>query len=167
MGGIKLEIKETGYLGDGIYLWKTMILETDEELPSKKELESLNVNLVLKKFEGVDLNLVHYTSEDNYEGIVEKGILLPDLNDENNNLDLGIGIYCIEEGNLDAELNIEKYLENYEEDYVSKFTFNFTGEYLECIYGEEHEGYILLAKNVPAKDIIEHDSEAVQDLLWY
>lgn len=144
-----MEINKTGrYITESDGLFKHMVISEKElnNLMIEKSLDEIakeyNVNFISIKKKG-SIDFKHYTLSE-YEGsIYDNGLI---CNNGNYIPDLGKGIYVIDKNNVDAEDNVLDYLvEMY--DYDEKFIVvegEYNGEYIECIYGYGHEGYIVL-----------------------
>ena len=120
---------------------------------------------------------IHVTDIKNYDSILQYGLKIPN----NNNIpNLGKGIYCIrnmnhkdyiskEEFGFDGHLHLSDWVLDLngsydwdEEEYAFKMDTtmicvveieNYNGLYDECIYGEDHTGYIVLHEDVPPTKI--------------
>ena len=97
------------------------------------------------------INFIHYSDVDNEEDIKRLGLINVDSDWVP---DLGLGIYVIEEKDIDALDNLMDYFgEKDDEEELLKVTGTYTGPYEECIYGEGHEGYILIPHDVKPDNI--------------
>lgn len=95
-----------------------------------------------------EISFIHTSSVENKESIEKDGLL--DLTYDFI-MDLGQGIYVVEEYDREGMENLDKYLENeYDILYVCG-TYN--GPFKKCIYGVDHEGYVVLEKDVPKENI--------------
>lgn len=100
--------------------------------------------------------LRHMTSVKNITSIQQKGLILPDKNIIGN---LGHAIYAIREGNIfdDGYDNLREWLSNYYYEEIENETpvevaeviIEYSGDYLECIYGNDTVGFLTIKENIP------------------
>lgn len=90
------------------------------------------------------INLLHFTPKSNVESIMTRGFEHQDWVG-----DLGQGIYCIRQGHAQSLHNVTRYFMSFEEEqegYINSlcaFRMYYDGNYIECISGYLHEGYIV------------------------
>lgn len=122
------------------------IYAENEELPAFSVMEELeskcDVDFFCKEENG-NLKFIHVADIGKSSFIYTNGLkitsgYIPDL---------GEGIYCIEDSdtNINALDNLKAYFECYNQDSpFLEVRGTYTGKYIKCIYGNSHEGYIVL-----------------------
>lgn len=165
----------------------TCLRLTEQEF--KKIKESMSINQYAKEndisfvtIEKVStrtnpLNFIHITSYENIENIEEKGLVIPQTKWIS---DLGKGIYVVEDNDVDGLINLQDYIselysqeltddyeedDDYEETYLAIIKGSYVGKYYYCVYGYQHEGYILLEDSVESKNIIVEFSQTVKEFV--
>lgn len=127
------------------YLFKHLILEKDEYVRYKDVLPELaseiEVDFISIKKNGC-IDYVHLTNIFNKIEIENRGLIAPLSGFVG---DLGYGIYVVDPRNYVAINNLKDYIMNEREDNILLVFGNHCGDYLECVYGKGHEGYI----NIP------------------
>lgn len=145
-----MEIIETGYdLSENVSPeFKIMIIDDGEY--SYNYLEQLayenDVDMVCVDREGT-IAFTHFTEKEFVDSIRATGL---EINKEYIG-DLGQGIYVVQETNWDAYNNAKDNVLN-----PVEVTGIYNGPYRECIYGEDHVGYIML-KTDRVKEVNIHD----------
>ena len=114
-----------------------------------------DITFITIKREG-EINFVHYSNPNNEDSIKKIGLINMDSEWI---MDLGQGTYVIAEDNYIAEDNLLTYLSEKDNvDELLKVTGVYNGPYEECVYGVEHEGYILILHDIKPEDL---DTEVV------
>jgi hypothetical protein len=143
---LRCRVKGTGG-DDGLYIFRHLVLTEEEsrilghDLPDIADF--LKVNFISVQRSG-SVSFQHITDDDNLSFILDNGLM---VRDDGFVSDLGRGIYGILLGNTSAEDHLRTYIgEEYEsdDDEILIFSGFYTGPYLECIYGEQHVGYLVL-----------------------
>lgn len=131
---------------------------------TKEELNFIernyNLNDFAKKYNIDFISLIcngeicfeHYSNVNNKENIKEKGLII-----QKNDFisDLSNGIYVIQSSDFIGKDNLNNYFKNckLEDKEILKVTGIYNGPYKICIYGLNHENYIVIPKNIKPKDI--------------
>jgi len=150
------KIEQTGGKHDD-HMFKHMILteeQYEEILKSGTELikiaEESQVDFISVR-KNNKITFKHISAVENESSINKSGL---SFHDDEFIYDLGKGIYVIEESDEQALDNLKTYVaEGFEDDEILLVTGWYTGEYTKCVYGFQHEGYIVLSKNVDDGDI--------------
>jgi len=162
-------IEQTAGMGTS-FIFKHLIITVDEMeclLASGLSIEKFatenNIDFIsLKKFGKVEV--LHITSTLNKQSIHEKGLLCNRTVGWIN--DLGIGLYGVDKDNETGLENLRTYVEgHFDDDDMLIVEADYTGEYIQCIYGYGHEGYIVLKVSIPAQDVTDIISSNVDDFL--
>lgn len=86
----------------------------------------------------------HIVSYDTYDYIEKNGFQI----NQEFVMDLGDGVYCFDLSSDDSVSNMMTYLDNSdlfeEDDEAMILKLSYTGKVTRCIYGENHEGYLVL-----------------------
>lgn len=150
------------------FLFHHLVL-SDEKEYSKEELEELarthEVDFISKEEDG-SFTFLHVTSPEYLDSIQEHG-LKP--SDDGYVGDLGYGVYVVDEGDTDALENLMDYLEaalEDDEDEILLIQGSYTGRYTRCIYGDGHEGYIVI-KSTVSEEMIEDWSVKNLEDVWF
>ena len=159
-------IQSTGGDEEG-YLFKHLTL-TEEEYEKTVRTRSLEeiakeqqVDFISVRKEG-RVRFLHVSNEYNYDSIDKNGL---QSNADGFIGDLGIGIYVVDESNKIALDNLKTYVMDESNDLVLVDGYYY-GPYTECVYGEQHEGYIVLLTNsIPEHQILTLEVESVDDFL--
>lgn len=113
-------------------------------LDLKKIGKVLKVDFISKQTTG-KLNFLHVAGINSVDYIKSVGIKQRNSSWVPN---LGWGIYCIEPKNKQACLNLREYISNlydWTRDEICLVYGTFSGSYIECLYGEYHERFIVLS----------------------
>lgn len=121
-----------------------------------------NIDFVSEEVDGKDIEFMHLSSVHKEHSIRKNGLLEKYCSDE---ADLGFGIYAIE-SNCDKGLdNLKTFFEDYSDDNVLVIKGKYDSFYTKCIYGEGHEGYIVLTEDIdPSK--LSFEIMKVDDFLY-
>lgn len=146
---------------------------------SEKEFEEINngigidsfamendIDLISVKYNG-PISFMHFTDIENEESIDEKGLI---IQEDKFIMDMGRGIYCIEEDDETGFDNLYDYFDGCEKDgsdKVLKIIGSYNGEYLRCEYGDGHEHYILLKENIPSSKLILEEVSFEEEFGFY
>lgn len=103
-----------------------------------------NIDLISLICEG-KIDFIHYTYVSNEKSILEKGLL---IGNSEYFCDLGFGIYAIEKNDNVGKDNLNVYFEGFQDDEALEVSGSYEGVYSKCIYGEEHENYIVIPKPI-------------------
>lgn len=159
-------IQDTGGDGEG-YLFKHLTLTEGEyeKIISTRSLKEIakeqQVDFISVIKEG-RVRFLHVSNEYNYDSIDKNGL---QANADGFTGDLGIGIYVIDESNKTALDNLKTYVMDESNDLLLVDGYYY-GPYTECVYGEQHEGYIvLLANSIPEHQVLTLEVESVDDFL--
>lgn len=133
---------------------------------------------------------IHISSIENYDSIFSLGLKIPNnINIPN----LGKGIYAVrnlsnncvdlkEEFAYDGHINLrdwvldlfdthswdeEEYLENLNNTKICLVEFEYTGYYDECIYGDDHVGFIVIREDIPPESITINKISLSEYLAYY
>lgn len=156
MEDILRKIKVTsGNSIDG-YKHKTLVL-TEEEYEYIQDYIGLEIFALENDIDFINviyndtIEFIHYSNKNNEDSIKNNGLI---IQDSNIIMDLGIGIYVVEKNDEIAIDNLSCYIEelNLEND-ILKITGVYSGEYEKCVYGSEHEGYIVILDDIPPNNI--------------
>lgn len=112
-----------------------------------------------------EISFLHVASIHSFD-FIDKNGLKPLIDDFV--LDLGQGLYVIsKEINYDVAIeNLLNYVaEEIEDEKLLVIKGKYNGKFTECVFGEGHEGYIVLKSSVPREDI-EIIEMSVDDFLW-
>lgn len=147
------------------FFFQHLVLPLDSNA-SHDELEKLasihQVDFISKVEEGT-ISFVHVSRPEHLLSIQNYGLLASEYVG-----DLGAGIYLIEEDDSVATENLMDYLESLckegETLLIVKGTYH--GTYTRCLYGEGHEGYVVVKETV-LSDCISEWSEKKQDDIWF
>ena len=156
-----------GRKGSNDYLFKVWELpgnlkeETIEEIIEQSKKYNVDFILETKKEE---LEFLHVSYIHLQESIEEKGLIIQTQDDWIS--DLGTGLYVVEDGNEEALDNLKNYVEHHEDDELLLVRGSYQGEYLECIHGDEHVGYICIKENIKKEDV-ECEVYEVEDFLCF
>ena len=170
--GAKYIINPTGGYKDD-YMFNHMILSIEQYnaiLADNPDIikfaDANNVHFISVKKNG-SIEFLHVTSPANDELIEQSGLK---INEDEYVMDLGKGIYAIldtKDVTYKGMDNLKTYIaEGYADNEILIVQGYYTGEYLECMYGYQHEGYIVLLNNVPSKDIWNIRTETIDDFLF-
>lgn len=150
------------------FLFQHMVLSEKEEY-EKEELKELakthNVDFISKEEEG-SFTFLHVTSPEHLESIREHG-LKP--SEDGYVGDLGYGVYVIDEDDTEAIENLLDYLEAALEDDEEEILLiqgSYTGAFTRCIYGDGHEGYIVIKSTVSDEMIEDWSVKNLEDV-WF
>lgn len=138
---------KTGYkLGEESPEYTCSIYNSIEDLPAFSDMEALESKGEVDYFcieKTGHIKFIHLAGLESLSFIKANGLIpmsdyIPDL---------GVGIYCIEdsETNIDALDNLKGLHDCYEP--TSRYLEvrgEYNGKYIECIYGNSHEGFIVL-----------------------
>lgn len=156
-------IVNTGGPLDISFAFKMMMIDDEKEF-SLEEVKLMNVDFVCVKRTG-PINFIHVSDVENRLSIDETGLK---ISKRDWIPDLGKGIYCVKEEDDEGLNNLKDYIsENEDSDYIIVVNGNYNGDYLECIYGVGHKGYIVLLNDVPVENISGIENVSVSDFLWY
>jgi len=163
------KIEETGEDFEGKFMYKHMILTTEQYqdiLNNNIRIDELAVNIqvdFISVLRNDKINFMHTTSPSNKEFILNNGLKIK----YDEFFDLGLGIYAIKKDSLQGLENLKTFVaEGYEDEEILIITGYYTGSYTECIYGSNHEGYIVLFDNVDSKNITNFNIMLVDDFLF-
>lgn len=125
-----------------------------EDIPDELEnfLFDNDINFISVRKYGI-FKFIHFTEKCNVENILKNGFKNNYQYDRIN--DLGQGLYVIDSNNWDSIDNLNQYIEDFfgissdsePEDYHQEIALilgDYKGVYEECIYGDDHIGYIVL-----------------------
>lgn len=150
--------------------WIHLILTKEQYEALEKDFDFKVFGDILISVEEVGLvNFIHCFYVENLDSIKKQGLLVAYSSKDPDYIpDMGYGIY-VEEGDNAYEISdelagflINRYDgEDAEVGYVEGM---FTGKYLRCIYGYEHEGYIVLKEDVTLDMINNISSEYISAL---
>lgn len=153
---LKKRIVKTGDIGGNDFLFH-MIVISEEEMDN---LSSADLSILAKKHD-IDficvkktgcINYMHYTASENLQSIEENG-----LKNSGTCKDLGAGIYVVRESDIGALINVQDYFAealSYEDDSIVCVSGRYNGDYIECVHGFQHTGYIvLLTDHISPKEI--------------
>lgn len=150
------------------FLFHHLVLSDKKEY-EKEELKELakthDVDFISKEEEG-SFTFLHVTSPEHLDSIREHG-LKP--SEDGYVGDLGYGVYLIDEDDTEAIENLLDYLEaslEDDEEEVLLIQGSYTGAFTRCIYGEGHEGYIVI-KEIIIADCIEDWAVKNLDDVWF
>lgn len=136
-----MNIERTGDIGNA-YLFKTLTVNQQEynniNVDLKLFAEQNEVDFICLEKEG-EIKFIHLTDSDAIDFIEENGLVKTD-----NIADLGIGIYVVEVNNIDAVDNLKTFIVDSEDKEITIAEGYYNGKYTECIYGYQHEGYIII-----------------------
>lgn len=147
-------VEKSGDIGNNEFFFEHIILETYEEsLLEDLVAKNKNNNLLISVKKNDTIDFIHVSLLENKNAIETTGIIA-----SNNIGDLGQGVYAVYKSGLEAIIgmeNLKDYVsEQYDnENFVIVVTGTYTGEYLECIHGKNHEGYLVLKENVLVENI--------------
>lgn len=132
---------------------------------SEEEFENIDYNFGIEKFAAQhEINFIcvqyngtikfqHFTKSTKANDILKHGLIPNDLTI----MDLGIGVYVIAENDEVGLDNLGQYFMDDENTSMAIISGEYTGNYIECVYGNGHEHYIVLPGNIPADTLsIEH-----------
>ncbi|WP_275372535.1 hypothetical protein [Clostridium tertium] len=126
--------------------------------------EDLNIDFISLK-RNKEIEFIHITSLENKNSIEENGLV---IRESSHIPDLGSGIYVISEDTSyeEAIANLKDILEETygRNDTAAVVRGHYSGPYSECVYGDNHHGYIVLKYNVPSCDL-EVKEEKVLDII--
>lgn len=152
-------ISKTGQVGD-YFMYTHAVIDNESELQSVLDNHP-EVDLVsVKRFGSVEF--MHVTDAANIDSILESGLKV----NHTINPDLGQGTYVIQASErevLHGYLN-EMYDDDDEE--IGIIAGYYTGEYLECIHGDGHVGYIVFEDGVDSSMIDNADVTSVSNYLY-
>ena len=156
---LKDRVEKTGGYKKSIeinYFFKHLILELSEYEKYKDSLlelaKTIGVDFISVKKNGF-INYIHLTDISYKENIEKSGLIPPNSGFIG---DLGYGIYVVDQRNYIAIDNLKDYIIDEPEDTLLLVYGSYCGEYIECIYGIGHKGYI----NIPMPKIdISHTKE--------
>lgn len=170
---LKVNIGRTGGFAneksEDDFLFKHLILEEvqlNELGYSPKELLSLlEIDFLSVKRHG-EFDFLHTSHISNFEDIERDGLKYdpnPDFIS-----DLGVGLYVVEEDNIEAVDHLATYISNhydYDEEELVVVRGSYNGSYVECVAGDYHKGYIVIQEDLDAS-ILEVDVEKIDDFLY-
>lgn len=164
-------IEETGGLpgqasGGMGFAFKHLVLERAQALIQQllpSIAQSYDADFISIEEEGV-IEFIHVSRLEVAESIKSNGLI---LSDEDFVLDLGKGIYVIEDADDEAEQHLLDYLESSDDEEILVVRGCYSGKYTRCLYGEGHVGYIVIKENIPAKCIEQLDILPLEDILFY
>lgn len=152
-----MKIIETGIYSflDNQPMFKVMVLNTNENLSDDhSEISENDIDFVIKEMEG-SIKFFHYTDELSLKSILDNGFV---IEDKDTVPDLGIGVYCVldttDVGIYAGFDNIFNYFRDCGAYEVSEIECLYDGKYYLCIYGEEHEVYIVIPEENIDKIVI-------------
>lgn len=156
---INCEIVTGGYpaSGETDYIFKTLICPSELYERYLEYVESLNdsdewnrvfnyivesTGLTFLAVEYVDeFTFVHITDVSNYDSIMKDG-LVPNSSWVS---DLGCGVYTIDDADYDAWDTLRSFVSDLDiGEEILTIKGNYSGRYLQCVYGDDHEGYIVI-----------------------
>lgn len=150
------------------FLFQHLILEHGEE-KTKEELAELaqthQVDFISKEEEGT-FTFLHVTRPEHLDSIQENGLL---ASEDGYVGDLGYGLYVVDEEDTTALGNLLDYLEAALEDDEEELLLvqgSYTGTFTRCIYGDGHEGYIVI-KSTVSHDLIEDWAVKNLEDVWF
>lgn len=165
---LKNKVELTGFIGEvdedmeynDIIKNKNEYCITEHMVISKKEKESIlkyydsiekfakehNIDFISEKINGNSINFIHLSDIRKEQSIRKNGLLCSYCSYE---ADLGFGIYAIESNCYKGLDNLKSFFEDYEKEEVLVIKGIYNSSYTKCIYGQGHEGYIVLEDDVP------------------
>lgn len=170
---LKNKISFSGYLDEDDYLYKHLVLTATEYeklsfTHSALELsEILNVDFISIIYEG-EVSFIHISDVDCEEEILSTKKL---IGTENAKYDLyddiyKDGVYAIKEDSDIGLENVKDYFMDKRKDELLIVRGEFEGKYKECIFGEGHEGYLVLLKENSNYKNIETEIYSIDDFLF-
>ncbi|MDD4779205.1 MAG: hypothetical protein PHT02_01185 [Tissierellia bacterium] len=114
-----------------------------------------------------NINILHITETSNKKPINKNGLI---INNSDFTYDLGNGIYCVLDTNnpfYDGIENLKDYvLDGFDSNKILIVKGNYEDEYIECVYGKGHEGYIVLKNNVSKTNIDDLEIIKTENFLY-
>lgn len=169
---IQFKLEKTGIFDEDIEpLFTHLILSSMDDFHKLKNIEWKNlmeefeIDFISVKRECIKKEFIHITDIDSSDNINDFGFKIPtDVSG-----DLGVGVYFIDNNNIDGKINLENYIyDNYnEDDEIAVITIEYTGDYLECVLGDNHKGYIIIKSAIPEKNITNIDYINAEDFEEY
>lgn len=135
---------------------------TFEDFISTNQLDFISIQ------EEREIEFLHITSPEHLESIRSNGLCIKRSKEQNNHFipDLGEGIYVIEKDNETAIDNLKTYLEEKEEDEIMIVEGDFKGKFTRCVWGLDHEEYIVINSTIPEKDLSNWYDMKIEDFLF-
>ena len=156
----------------GTYVFTQLVLTEKEYIESNDndvdwELVASNIGVDFISIQrNGSIEFQHVTDPEMIEVIKEQGLIY----DRSFVHDLGCGVYGYlfngDAGDIAMD-NIKTYLENNETEDLAILTIDYDGEYLECIYGEGHEGYIVIPNDLSPTNIRDIEEINILDFINY
>lgn len=142
--------KQSDALFKHLILTKTELSFIEKLYNLKDFAKEYKIDFISLKCNG-KIEFEHFSDIDNEESINEKGLI---VGKEDWICDLGTGIYVVEEDDFTGKDNLNTYYENANSnDKLLKVTGSYEGDYTICIYGLNHEKYIVIKQNILSKNI--------------
>lgn len=164
---LKNNVELTGFIGEvdedmeynDIIKNKHEYCITEHMVISKKEKESIleyydsiekfakenNIDFISEEINGTSINFMHLSDIRKEQSIRKNGLLGQYCSEE---ADLGFGIYAIESNCSKGLDNLKTFFEDYDKEKVLVIKGTYNLSYTKCIYGEGHEGYLVLEDNI-------------------
>lgn len=146
------------------FLFQHLVLPISSTI-NESELEKLadihQVDFISQVEEGT-INFIHVSYTSQLTSIKEIGLIA-----SSESSDLGVGVYLIEEDDVEGTENLLTYVETLmQEEDILIVKGTYQGRYIRCLYGEGHEGYIVVKETI-SPSLIEDWSEKTQDDIWF
>lgn len=145
------------------FLFQHLVLSISSAI-DESELEKLadihRVDFISQVEEGT-INFIHVSYPSQLKSIKERGLIA-----SSESSDLGVGVYLIEEDDVEGTENLLTYVETLMQEEILIIKGTYQGEYMRCIYGESHEGYIVVKETVLPNNI-EDWSKKTQEDIWF
>lgn len=162
-------IRETGvlYKGDEPLFYQLVVTEDElEELMNKygsytKISELYKVDFISVKLE-TEIDFMHLTSPRNKSSIERLGLI---MGDSDYMPDLGKGVYVIDIYSEKGFENLKDFVVDKDEDDLLIVEGCYKGEIELCVYGEGHEGYIVINDDIESENL-ETKIISVDDFLF-
>ena len=143
-----------------------VLILRDNNISFRTLAEQCQVDFIAVRKYG-QISFRHFASMDSYDFINQNGL---HSKDPNSILDLGDGVYVIRSKYEDVSGydNVLNWLGEHLDHHTKEMLLvegTYDGEYHECVYGYQHEGYIVLKTPVPAEKI-ENISDVDVDLMF-
>lgn len=150
-------IRETGvlYEGDEPLFYQLVVTETElEELMNKygsyaKISELYKVDFISVKLK-TEVDFIHLTSPKNKSSIEKLGLI---MGDSDYIPDLGKGVYVIDIYSEQGFENLKDFVVDKEEEELLIVEGCHRGEIELCVYGEGHEGYIVISDDIESENL--------------
>lgn len=162
------KIKETGlsYVGDEPLYYQLVVgeYELDELMYKHGSLDNISrqydvdfISVIIKS----EIDFIHLTDIRNKSGIEKLGLIIPDSEDVP---DLGKGVYVIDNYSERGFYNLKEFVAQKDANEILVIEGTYKGGLEVCVYGDGHEGYVVLNDNV-APENLEMRVMSVKDFL--